>query len=102
MGVLVMVILFFMYNPFMEAFEYDREEQYCEISYCSKTTLDEFDKCIDLGRESTGFLISEHLFFCCGLKINSKCFGFGNEELEKDNLLGGFGRGMVCQERGND
>lgn len=91
------IVLVLMVNPLLDVIKYDKEEMYCEVEYCSKTTLDEFDECIDLGRESSGFLSSNHFYLCDGFKITSKCIERGTKELDTKTIFGGYGRMMVCE-----
>ncbi len=70
---LVLIIGFFMIGPATEVFTIDNETDLCYETYCSKTTLNEFDNCIDLGWESVGFLSSEHYYLCDGIKVTNTC-----------------------------
>ena len=98
--VILILVLFFMYKPFVEKFKYDKGDYYCEVSYCSKTTLDHFDKCVDLGRESVGFLSSNHYYLCDGIKVTKVCLEYGMKEFEGENLLFTYGRGLKCEDAG--
>ncbi len=96
-GIVIVIVFIGMIKPMSNALEYDKEKMYCEIEYCSKTTLDEFDKCIDLGRETSGFLSSNHYYLCDGFKITSRCIERGTKELDTKSIFGGYGRRMICE-----
>jgi len=87
---LILGVLYFM--PWQETFS-TTNEKVCYETYCSKTTLDEFDKCIDLGTESTGFLSSEHYWLCDGFKVTSKCLNWSERVTSKEYIF----LGMRCE-----
>ena len=96
--IIILLVLFFMYTPFVEKFEYNRDELYCEVTSCLRTTLDSFENCIDLGVEDTGFLSSNHYYLCDGVKVTNACLEYGKKEFEGENLLFAYGSGLECEE----
>lgn len=43
---------------------------------CTKTTLDQFNECKDLGVEEVGFLSSNHFYSCDGQKVTKNCLEY--------------------------
>ena len=56
--------------------------------------LNQFEKCIDLGIESTGFLSSEHFYFGDGIKITKHCTQWEEQITNKTHIEWG----MRCEE----
>ncbi len=92
-AVVVIIVMLLMIPPFLEKVD-TTTDKVCYETYCSKTTLDEFNKCIDLGIESVGFLSSEHFWLCDGIKVTSKCLERSEIVTERKYI----GLGMRCEE----
>ena len=84
-----------MVTPMKEQLRIDTDKYICYKTVCLKETLDEFGECIDLGRESTGFMSSEHYYLCDGFKITNKCLEYGEVESDREWV----GLGMNCRDR---
>lgn len=69
-----------------KAMEVDQEEFTCYEYVCQKKIIDQFESCINLGRESTGFLSSQHYFLCDGIKVPNQCLEYGWVETKKTNI----------------
>lgn len=91
-GLICLGIMFLMITPIDESLDTTTNKT-CYETYCSKTTLDEFDKCIDLGIESVGFLSSEHYWLCDGFKVTSKCLERSERITDKEYIF----LGMRCE-----
>lgn len=91
----IIIIIVFMVTPMKEKFRIDQEKYICYETSCLKETLDEFDECIDLGRESTGFMSSEHYYLCDGFKITNKCLEYGDIEVDTEWIK----LGLRCVDR---
>ena len=93
LGIIIVIgVIFFMITPMNKVLDTTTNKT-CYDTYCSKTTLDEFDKCIDLGIESTGFLSSEHYWLCDGYKVTSKCLERSERVTDKEYIS----FGMRCE-----
>lgn len=88
-GTLILIIMLFMVSPFSEAVD-TTTGKVCYENECSKTTLDEFDKCIDLGYESSGFLSGNHYYLCDGVKVTSKCLEYKEFKTKKEYISFGM------------
>lgn len=91
--IITILILIFMRNPFLESID-TTTDKVCYENKCSKTTLDEFNECVDLGYESSGFLSGNHYYLCDGIKVTSKCLEYEEVKTEKKYIF----IGMRCED----
>jgi len=94
--IMMILVLVLMVKPFIEKISYNKETEYCEVPYCSKTTLDQFENCKDIGIENTGFLTTEHFYLCDGQRVTKSCIEYSMKEFDGEMLIGGLGSGMKC------
>ena len=99
MIIIMLIVVFFMINPMKEELKYNKKEMYCEVTYCSKTTLDLFKECVYIGYEEVGFLSGNNYYLCDGNKITKSCLEYGRKEFEGNFILYGFGKDMSCERR---
>lgn len=74
--IIVLIVIAFMIPLMINKFKTNQEGYICYESVCSKTTLDQFNSCKDVGQESTGFLSYEHYYICDGNKIVKRCLEY--------------------------
>lgn len=81
-GVICLVVIIMLINPINKKVEESKEQiEHCTL-HCIEDTLDNFEDCIDLGYESTGFLSEEHYYLCDGEKVTNTCTKW--DELPED------------------
>ncbi len=91
---LVGTVVFMMIPSFRSEFSTQQEGLTCYENICTKTTLDQFESCLDLGIENTGFFSSEHYYLCDGNKVTNNCLEYKKVETNRTYMI----PGMYCEE----
>ncbi len=69
-------IVFVLIGEIKDNLDPQKEGRTCYQKFCTKTTLDMFENCIDLGYETVGFMSSEHYYLCDGNKVTDTCLEY--------------------------
>ena len=76
-GIIIIIILILIIEMFPVEIDCEKNESQFMTEYkCIKTSLDNFESCIDIGFESTGFISGEHYYLCNNTKIAYNCLEY--------------------------
>lgn len=82
-GVIFLLVFFFGNNSMTREIT---SKYICYENVCSKTSLDNFNECIDLGVETVGFLASEHYYLCDGIRVTNTCTNYKKEVINNTEM----------------